>query len=593
MPTLTWLKRSFDNLTRGGTRAAVSDGLPSALGRIIRDLEELNRSTEKDFLQVGEKLIEIRAAVQQISSQTEVWRETISGQAGHEVCRALEAMLEHSRGVDARIAQSGETLAGVLDLSSRLRQAFAGLPNTVAVFRTICTLTRIETTRLSSSGVDFGNLAEEVTPLSERIQSSGEGVLNTAKELDRGVQSAMRKGADLQASELKDLHAIAGRVLTSLNSFQEQRQRARDASANQAAQYAAVCEGIDDLVRSIQFHDITRQQVEHVINTLRQLSLHGDVRATLKLQESQLAEAARAFAASVTSIERDLAGIAVRLGEMATASRELMGISSGSQESFFVNMEESLTSILEAAGACGKTQVEMQSLARELETLVHRMLESVGEIRGTEINIERIAINAMIRATQIGGSGNALNVVAEVMLRLAFDSNKNTEDVAQALESMLQAVDGHGDAADRDELGDPQGIYDQMRTAIRELHASSESSGARGQEIAALGARLAEDVSAAGNNFAVGRVFEAAVGRARSALAGLGAQCMPSRLERDTEATARQLDQVAKTYTMQRQRDIHESVITGTALVAVRTGATGPSREGGQDGDLGGNVELF
>ena len=244
-------------------------GYGIAVDQVIADLEILNRSTERDFLAVGEKLMEIRATARQISSDMAALTELFSG--GNNASLALTKILEHSRKMDAGIEQSGQTLLQVRDHSNRIRLAFAGLRNTVAVFRTLCTLTRIETSRLGSSGTDFGDLAAEVGPLSESIQAGGEGVLEASSRLDRSVQFSIRSGSDLRVRQLKELTALIADVIKSLEAFEGRRRQAAETSAYEAAQYEAVCSAVDGVVRSVQFHDITRQQVEHVVEALGQL----------------------------------------------------------------------------------------------------------------------------------------------------------------------------------------------------------------------------------------------------------------------------------------------------------------------------------
>ena len=556
------------------------------LGTVMADLEKLNHSSEQDFLAVGGKLIQFRLAANQISSDMVALSDLISGEPGRKACDALSSLLEHSREVDTRIEQGGQALTSVCELSTRLRQAFSGLPNRVSVFRTLCTLTRIETSRLGSVGADFGNLAEEVKPLSERIQSGGESVLETASELDRDVQSALRKGSDLQAKELKDLRALIAKVLASLNSFEEHQRRAREVSAEQASQYAAVCEAIEDLVRSLQFHDITRQQVEHIVKALRECTpAAADAGILLRLQSSQLAEAARVFASSVASIEQALDAIALRVGDMAEASRMLTGMSGDDQDSFFVEMEGSLSSILAAAGASNATAGQIRAMGVGLGETVRRMQESIAETRGTEISIERIAINATIRATQIGAAGSALNVVAEVMRGLSLDSNRNTEEVAGALDSMRDAV--HRLYGGEQHVQEGR-ISDETRAAILELHSSSDQSSRRVTQIAALGARLAQDIGSIRSGFDAGRMFAEVAERCRGTLERIGAQTRQVSGDHAGSEATRQLEQFAKSYTMQSQRDVHESVLAGTK---VTTTVVQPAGAG--DNELGDNVELF
>ena len=169
-------------------------------------------------------------------------------------------------------------------------------------------------------------------------------------------------------------------------------------------------------------------------------SMPAGARALLTLQSSQLGGAAELFAASMEGMERDLESIAVRVQEMANASRSLMGISTEDENSFFLQMEGQFTAILKMLGSCAAAQGEVESTAASLEETISSMQDSVGEIRSIEIRIQRIATNATIRATHIGKAGNALNVIAEVMQRLDLDSNANTEDVAEKLAEMRNAA---------------------------------------------------------------------------------------------------------------------------------------------------------
>ena len=577
----------------------------TAIGQVIRDLENLNGSTERDFLAVGEKLIEFRSAARQIASDMAALAELISGEQGRNASHALTRILEHSKGMDLRIEQSGQALGRMRDLSGRIKLAFAGLRNMGSIFRTLCTLTQIETSRLGSTGADFGDLAAEVRPLSESIQSSGEGVLEAASRLDEGVQRAMRSGSELRTRQLKELPELISGVMESLDSLDERRQRAAESSTRQAAQYGALCDAVGDVVTSIQFHDITRQQVDHVVQALRQLrsewangrgrrgSVPAGAGAILALESSQLSGAADVFASSLERMERDLESIAVRVREMAEASRALMGISANDQDSFFLRMEGQFTAILKMLGTCTRAQEEMGSVAAKLAENIGEMRESVGEIRGIEIRIRRIATNATIRAIHLGAAGDALNVIAEVMQRLALDSNTNTEDVAGALDAMSDAANrvsgGRGHAAPGAD-SETDEVIGEMRHAVGELHSSSESSFSRVNQIAVLGARLAGDAGAVRGSFSAGTLFAQVVDRARSELQRIGEQAGGGRLEGVEGAPASQLENLAKQYTMQRERDVHESMAKGSAPAAAPAEAQGVALE---DGDLGDNVELF
>ena len=603
------LRRSLTALGRPVSGPA-GDGWGTIVQQVTADLEDLNRSTECDFLAVGEKLTEFRSAAREISSDIAALNELISGEHGRRRSAALSRILELFGEMAARIEQSSHALAGVHDLSRRIRLAFSGLHETVPVFRTLCTLTRIETSRLGGVGAGFSDLADEVAPLSESVQSTLESVLEASSQLDRNVQSAVRKSSGIHARQLRELPALIAGVTNSLAVFDERQSKARETSGLQAARNAEVCEAIDNLVGSIQFHDITRQQIDHVAQALGELrSSHNgragraaappQARAVLTLQASQLASAERLFASSIGRIDRDLEGIAARVREMAEDTRTLMGVTEDDQNSFFLEMETAFTAILDGIGSCAAAGKEIASTAADLEETIGEMRKSVAEIRGIEIQIQRIAVNATIRAAHIGAAGAALDVIAGIMQGLATDSNRNTEDVAGALEAMTGAAGSISGAADPGSgvgpgaalTGDDSDPIGGMRDALLELHSSSEASFSRVTRIAALSARLADDIGAVRSGFSAGRLLAEVVNRALGELERIGAEAVDESLDSGDAAPAHGLDDFAKHYTMQVEREVHERV-AGVAAGPSPEPEPGETAEAHQD-DLGDNVELF
>src|ERR1700719_511930 len=80
-----------------GDRRPTGDGWAAALERIIADLEGLNGRTERDFLAVGEKLMESRSTARRIASDMTALTELVSGEHSRNASHALTRMLEHSR----------------------------------------------------------------------------------------------------------------------------------------------------------------------------------------------------------------------------------------------------------------------------------------------------------------------------------------------------------------------------------------------------------------------------------------------------------------------------------------------------------------
>ena len=563
--------------------------LAAAAGR----LQELNRVTERDFLAVGERLIHFRSVARTISAEIGSLHAMLSGEQARHTVEALSGVLEAFRGTDSRIEESGRALAGVGGLSRRIQLAFTDLHQTVPVFRALCTLTRMETARLAGGGKGLSNLAEEVAPLSERIQASAESVFEASSRLNAGVQVAVQNVSEIWGRQLREVPAMIAKVTSSIGSLSERQREAHEVSRREAAGNCEIGQAIDHLVASIQFHDITRQQIDHVAQALSELcstlpSQRGnqappDLRAVLALQASQLASAEGSFTSAMRQIGQDIEHIRSRVMEVADDCRSLVGLEND-QQSFFGQMETMLGAVLDGIASCGAAEKELERAAAGLEETIREMRQAVVQVCGIEIQIQRIATNAAIRAAHLGAVGSALDVIAGGIGRLALDSNHNTEDASAALDLMREVARqisaGEGLAG--------RGRAEQLRRAVLEFHSSTETSAARVFHIAELSSRLAEDIGTMLGGFSAGRMLAETVDGVRAEMAQIGTEASDAPSE---DAPVALVD-YSHRYTMQSEREIHQRLTAGGATNKAESEPAAPQALAEADA-LGDNVELF
>jgi hypothetical protein len=568
----------------------------STIDQAIEDLRTLNVATEADFLTVGGKLMEFRVAARQISSDMTALVEVVSAEGGQD--RALASMLEDSTHRNARIEESGKALAEVRDLSRKILLAFSQLRDTVSTFRALCILTRIETSRLGAASLAFAHLADEVKPLSERIHASGEVIWEASAQLQESVEAALKRCSSLQAQQLEELPPLIAGVTGALGVLEEHRESAYRTSADQAAQYREMGEAIEQLVNSLQIHDSTRQQLEHVAQALEEIkprfSNTGRTRAILSLQSRQLLSAGQAFSASIDRIGNELEAISTHTREIAEASRGLIVSSSDDSGSFLEQMEGCFQAILDGGAAFNRERLEMQCTAAGVELTIARMRSAAVEIRQIEIQIQRIAINAGLGAIHIGPSGQALSLIADVMQNLARDSNSNTEDVVAALDDMSGAISRvSGAAVDASSTGetDAPGAMEAMRAALSDLHRAGQTSFNSVHQITDAGVRLSELIATLRAGFSAGLLFAEVVDRVRSEIDGIAEECLPGRAHNDEAVHAQDLEMMVARYTMQRERDVHNMVINGVAPDS--NSAEVSYASGGFENDLHGSLDLF
>ena len=131
----------------------------------------------------------------------------------------------------------------------------------------------------------------------------------------------------------------------------------------------------------------------------------------------------------------------------------------------------------------------------------------------------------------------------------------------------------------------------EMRATVLELRSSDESSLSRLHTIAVLSSGLHDGIQACRSGFTAGRAFAEVVQRTRTLLEGIATDAAPGCLGDAVNATERHLENLATHYTMQAEREVHESVARGTAAIAPPASEAPVGVPEGDD--LGDNVELF
>ncbi len=576
-----------------------SRGWKETLGHLIAALDLLNHDTEQDFLSIGGKLGEFIEAVNLISSDVSVFANLISGSGAQRTSEALTSALGHSREMGAHSQQSLGVLSGICRGAGRLKGSLAGLKGTVSTFRMLGVLTRIETARLGSAGNDFIHLADDVKSLATVVETA----LKTANLLIPSIEIALQNVGGLEEGLAKDLPALISKVQTSFAIFRKAQNTAHDSALRLMAEYDAASSAFKSLMVSLQFHDITRQQIEHVVDILRRLysacegpdDLDRDTVAIVQLQSSQLTDAAQKFTAAVASITHGLDDIAGHVLEMCDESRTLSGLSANEKDSFFLQMEQGCSAILASLSLCAKAEAATRSTSINLSEGIGRLRKAIEEIQSIEKQLRRMGMNARIQATQTGAAGNALGVLAVGMQQLALESSQRSESLIEVLGAMGEAssrLSEQGNPTSSERSGQA-GYLEGMRVAVAELQ-SNERSFAQIAQIIVRGERLHEDLSATRQSFSVGVRFAEAIARAQEMLGEIGGP-NPFGLARDgAEASDHGLANLLSHYTMQAERDVHESLsrqIVGPANAAARDGQ--PKLPPGKTLELEANVEFF
>jgi methyl-accepting chemotaxis protein len=219
------------------------------------------------------------------------------------------------------------------------------------------------------------------------------------------------------------------------------------------------------------------------------------------------------------------------------------------------------------------------------------------DIQAIEIQMHLMALNAGICAAHIGSQGDALGVIANSMQQRAAESRECSGSLVETLDSIGERIArliGKGEVVPRDVPNRKNRGLEEMRLAVAELHSSSERSFAQITQIVVRGARLGDDLSATRKSFTVGSLFADAVNSAQQRLQEIAEKIPSSLASNGRPASESGLTEFAAHYTMQAERDVHDSLTRDSIPVEPVTVFTEePELAPVPANDLGDNVEFF
>ncbi len=489
--------------------AIMLDGVGSAHSR----LGNVIASREQAFLALGASLHGVVSRADELVADARSLVETTAGSSVEPLLAELEGHLRDMRmlcgqsGNDAPSASpvlqlpAGATCSGGIAASAdsesmaRLRENVAMLVRLLEqysrIVRTLQMLglsTRIESARLGAEGRGFTTLADDVEALGVSIVEYSSNIRGQAERLEVVALSTDGGMRTMEAAQRSCAHEGYTHVADRLHKLRSHSEHVAHASRELTDILEGMGQTMGEMVASLQFHDIVRQQVEHVEFALAESAEY--VRATKKGLVEPVAEGAEATADSERTGQgpggpgemREVTGgdgtdsatlcaclgrvVTVQVAQLAQA-QELFSRAMATLRQGLATLEDHVLRIRSIAGAARRVPdgtSPLDELVRALEALAEHVAALAGQggdigaamasvadtvtgmtgflehIEGVGTEIELIALNASIRAARTGDNGKALGVLALSIQTLSQDAGSQTEAIAERLQSIDEAA---------------------------------------------------------------------------------------------------------------------------------------------------------
>jgi methyl-accepting chemotaxis protein len=564
-----------------------------AILNYARELRGLNSATEQDFLSLGLSLGEVSTEARNVStlaaSVVDLVRNEELERDASRFRDLFDSLDEHFRQSRLKAERGHDPLRHMGDIVNDAYRPLSAFRKIVKHLRMLSVSTRIENARLADNDNSFDVLAENVENLSVMIALKSDGFLEGLTSLQETIKETAEKIITSRAYMEERTELMLRSLSTNLSMLSEKASSSLRAVSTLTARSDEVSRGISEVVSSLQFHDITRQQIEHVADIFDEIGTSDNgasismdaLRHVGGLQIDQLTHAKDELVSAIERVITNLHQIVSLLADMSREAATLTAVTGSDGASFLSELNDSVSLVMGSFVANEETGRGLSAAVTSVTGMVEKLMAFVDDIEEIGSEIELIALNAQIKASHKEEDGGALGVLAEAIRNLSDDAGPQTLIMTDALKGVRDY------ALDLDALWSDSGSIRPIKEQMQDL---LEALGRSHQTLV----RCLDGLDKKSSGLT--RAIETAVrgitahDRANKVMGGI-IQAVERLLPCDSRAADHAerttgndyMDLVANRYTMDQERHVHQSYLSGTQ------GVSGEAR----DGDFGNNVELF
>ncbi|MBF0320215.1 MAG: methyl-accepting chemotaxis protein, partial [Nitrospirae bacterium] len=417
------------------------------------ELIGISKATETEFLELGANLQNFSFACIENSSMAADLVTAIESGSGFNV-HSLKELFEKVYGeIDSSskliIEGSKEINLIIEDLNKviDMEEFFRKLSKTISI---IGTLIRIETARVGNA--EFNIMTDLVDTLAKQILKGTDEIITSVKTANTSVADVNESLEPFIKTADRELDAVKNRVHIILGELDKMSTQARWLCERISSRAYSISPEVGEVVASIQFHDITRQQIEHVseafhdiVARIAMFDSEDDngrfvlirwVTEAIKIQINQLNFVLNETQKAAVTISGSLA----KVSELSEAQAEDAITITEEEESGnnkITLVGTALDALVKVLNAVNDMTVSLLESIKLTSTNLQSMTGQVANVESISENMNLLAMNAMIKVSRTGAAGRGLGVLANEISNLSENANVKIAGCASLISSIL------------------------------------------------------------------------------------------------------------------------------------------------------------
>lgn len=581
-------------------------------------------ATESDFLNLGGELQSIytesetltQKVVAAISAdQDQTIRGALAIIQSHAAAALKELNLRHSR-----LVSDMEGLQAIYSDLDNLNNQSNHFKTVAKNLKMVGLNISIESARNTESRDAFQILAEEITQLAQNVYSVAANVADDTAAVQQNLQSIQGDIA-IRMQNLNDLISSAEiTVNNALAEVEKLMQLTVEALDSIGLKSKKISEQVGHLVVGIQIHDNISQRVAHIntsfeeaIGYLRTSSddelpvtdlkkYYGRAAGLNRIQVLQLKNiiddvsevehtSTEALDKLLTSIEDVINPKNIDAGNLdaicqidSTDSRHPVAVLRRALEELILLFDKGFEDIDRLTAARRQTN----------QTIAH-MGGYIDTVRDINFDIHLKALNAVIKSIRIGETGRAIQAIVNEMKALAEKSNTTIQSVTDIMQDIASASDAM-DQSDEKDLNGTDTNSQLLRQGIEGFANACTTFRKNSRNALELGGQLQKKISHVRHGITFFDDLLSTFKRHHADLEKVEELLEPHAGDM-TEDWIAEENRMIEQYTMQRERDAHLQMLSGSQESAEssngKTGEESKNDSQSTDEDLDDNIELF
>jgi len=599
-----------------GSRNPLS-GLSNRLKILAESLDATCKSVEPEFLRLIQELQSVYSDASELTQQVLETVNLIGGDSGEGVLSNVESL---AKGSLAQLNHCKDEVTANLRRLEAIDRHLGNLSGLCEMIKKIGRFLRvvglnmdIESARSTESremfravSTDTKKLAGRLIALAESIREDTQSVrsiqIGAHVEISKNMNHLIEITDDADHAVQKLVREIEQFIGRSLEVMEEAGTHAREISRQ-----------IGEMVVGIQLYDSMTQRIEHIVKTLADAErlcaeaasanesgmsrsagpeeeTLNSAHAIVNLQAEQIrrviSEVEELYEKGMQAfgrIGKEVSSLAHCLSFIKSQNIEVAPAGEGAGEDLFKALQSALGRLhllLEQVLEQGDSLLDRVRMAEEAACeAAARISDHTADVRGISLQTHFLALNAIVKSAHIGEKGRTFDVLSQEVKSLSDQSIEfitNAEEILVSITTESQEMKSR-QGADASDLYSRESV--SLESGIHDVSMAYERFTERSADVSQRAGVLREEIS----KIHAGLDFIPALAEAlREELCQLEeiVQILRPWAGLNDVVSRDRLDQLTERYTMHKERDIHEKVISDGSYDATHT-----SLEGLEQGD--------